>query len=73
MNITELKTAIKNKTSLIWNDPDPILKNDYNITWIEDLDAVEIDQEDDWNHIPILIQYGGGSEAQVFLHEIKTK
>ena len=29
--------------------------------------------EDDFSMYPILIQYGGGSEAQVYLHEILLK
>lgn len=67
-SLKELKKAIKNKTPLVWNDPDPIPGNDYTITFIE-----EIDEEDFDTDMPILIQYGGGSEAQVFLHEILCK
>ena len=63
----ELKTAIKNNIPLVWNDPDPIEGNDYTITYIEPLG--DINDRDS----PILIQYGGGSEAEVFLHEIKIK
>jgi hypothetical protein len=62
-----LKKAIENNTPLIWNDPDPIEGNDYTITYIEEID-------DDWDSsTPILIQYGEGSEAEVFLHEILIK
>jgi hypothetical protein len=63
----ELKRAIENNTPLVWNDPDPIEGNDYTITYIQSLDDI-----DDRN-CPILIQYGEGSEAEVFLHEIKIK
>jgi hypothetical protein len=63
----ELKSAIWNNTPLVWNDPDPIEGNDYTISWIEPI------SEDDDEHTPILIQYGEGSEAQVFLHEILKK
>jgi hypothetical protein len=64
----ELKKAIRDKKTLVWNDPDPIEGNDYTISYIEDID-------DDWdNDTLILIQYSnGGSEAQVYLSEIKLK
>jgi hypothetical protein len=66
--INELIGAWKNKVPLIWNDPDPIDDNDYTITFVEELD------EDLFDGVtPILIQYGEGSEAQVFLHEILYK
>ncbi len=68
-NIGELKKAVAEKKQLVWNDPDPIPDNDYNITYIEPLD----DFDDDENDIPILIHYGGGSEAEVFVDEILTK
>ena len=70
MKIEELKQAIANKIPLVWDDPDPIPGNDYAITYIEDLESIEeLDR-----YTPILIQYnGGGSEAQVFLHEILLK
>lgn len=67
-NLQELKTALSNGVPLVWNDPDPIPDNDYTITWVEDIN--EEDYEDDY---PILIQYGDGSEAQVYLHEIILK
>lgn len=69
-SLNELKTAILNNDNLVWNDPDPINGNNYNITWIEDLSEYSDDFIDD---MPILIQYGIGSEAQVFLHEIIIK
>lgn len=68
-NFTELKKAITDNVPLVWNDPNPIDGNDYTITFIEPLD----DFEDDDRNMPILIQYGGGSEAQVFIHEIIKK
>ena len=66
--LAELKQAIADKKELVWNDPDPIEGNDYTITFIEDIDEDVFD--DDY---PILIQYGGGSGAQVYLHEIILK
>jgi hypothetical protein len=67
-NLNDLKKAIDNKVSLVWNDPDPIPGNNYSISYIEEL-TDEIDE-----HSPILIQYNnGGSEAQVYLHEILVK
>ena len=68
-SFTQLKKAVKDNVPLVWNDPDPIKGNDYTITYIEPLD----DFEDDDRDIPILIQYGGGSEAEVYLHEIIKK
>lgn len=68
-NFTELKKAITDNVPLVWNDPYQIEGNDYTITFIEPLD----DFEDDDRNIPILIQYGGGSEAEVFIHEIIKK
>jgi len=66
--IQELITAIEYQKPLIWNDPDPIEGNDYNISYIEGITS-DIDKLD-----PILIQYNEGqSEAQVFLHEILLK
>jgi hypothetical protein len=63
--INELITAIQDKKTLVWNDPDPIDGNDYTISWIEEIDS-EFDE-----HTPILIHYNSNfSEAQVFLHEI---
>lgn len=66
----ELKKAVVENKPLVWNDPDPIKGTDYTITYIEPLD--EIDDDEDPRGYPILIQYGG-SEAEVFLHEILTK
>jgi hypothetical protein len=66
--LAELKQAIADKKELVWNDPDPIEGNDYTITFIEDIDEEVFDDV-----YPILIQYGGGSGAQVYLHEIILK
>lgn len=66
-SLNDLKKAIENKVPLVWNDPDPIPGNDYTITYIEPL----MDDIDDYS--PILIQYGRGSEAEVYLHEILIK
>ncbi len=49
-SITDLKKAIENKIPLVWNDPDPIIDNDYTITYIEEI-TDEIDE-----YSPILIQ-----------------
>lgn len=68
--ILELYNAWLNKILLIWNDPDSIEGNDYTISYIEDLAYLY----DEYITSPILIQYNnGGSEAQVFLHEILIK
>jgi hypothetical protein len=69
--LKELKDAINNNVTMVWNDPDPIPGNDYTITFIEDLSQI-IDDEY-YRNFPILIQYGEGSEAQVFLNEILIK
>lgn len=67
MTYKEVVAAMKAGIPLIWNDPDPIKGNDYTIASVEEI----IDGEDDFS--PILIQYGSGSEAEVFLHEISIK
>ena len=64
-NLNELKKAIENKIPLVWNDPDPIEGANYNITYIEPL-TDDIDED-----TPILIHYGEGSEAEVYLWEIQ--
>jgi hypothetical protein len=55
MKISEIKTAQENNR----------------ITYIEDLTQFEGFSEEDNAHCPILIQYGGGSEAEVYLTEIQ--
>lgn len=67
-NIQELIDAIYNKTPLIWNNPDPIRGDDYTINFIGIFNIKDFDK-----YTPILIQYGGGSEAEVYLHEIIKK
>ena len=59
MTLNDLKKAIENKIPRVWNDPDPINGTDYTITYIEPL----VDDIDDYS--AVLIQYGGGSEAEV--------
>ena len=66
----ELKQAIKDIKTLVWNDPDPIKGNDYIITYIEPLD--EIDDDEDIRGYPILIQYGC-THAEVTVNEISLK
>jgi len=70
-NIKELKESLLNKEILVWNDPDPIKNNHYTITSVEDLNQEWFDNDEFRNDIPILIQYGMGSEAQVYLHKIQ--
>jgi len=76
-NFNQLINAIESKVELVWNDPDPIEGNDYTITKIEDIKELLKDfdetDEDIVDDFAILIQYGGGSEAEVFLHEICIK
>jgi hypothetical protein len=60
----KIKELINNTKQLVWNDPDPIKGNDYKVTYIEPIN------EDFDEDTPILIQYGGGSEAQVFASEL---
>lgn len=67
-SIKKLRKAIKANKKLIWKDPDPIKGNDYKITFIE-----KIKKYFDTDR-PIFIQYNkGGSEAYVYLNEIKIK
>ena len=67
MLLSEIKKAQKENKKLKWNDPDPIEGNDYTITYIEDLSDFT---DEDMDDCPVLIQYGGGSEAEVYLTEI---
>jgi len=68
MTYQQLKQALKNNRTLIWEDPIPIEGNDYTIQKI-------------WNYVneeTAMIQYGNIndpflSEAHVFLNEIKLK
>ena len=61
MTYAEIVKALATGTSLYWADPDPIPGNDYRITSIQ-----ELLPDDEM----CLIEYGDGSEAEVFLHEI---
>ena len=70
MNLKEIATAQASGTPMKWNDPDPIEGNDYKITRIEDLKQFEGFSEEELADVPVLIQYGGGSEAEVWLSEI---
>ena len=70
MKLAKLKKALKEKKTLVWNDPDPIKGNDYTISYVEDLSAFDGFTDEDMEDAPILIQYGGGSEAEVYLSEI---
>ena len=68
MTYQEIKKALKNNRTLIWEDPIPIEGNDYTIQKIWDYDNGETAR----------ILYGPDnapyfSEAQVFLSEIKLK
>lgn len=61
-----VKEHFKNGGKLVWNDPEPIVGNDYQVFYLEDIPDEEVG-----SNTPILIQYNnGGSEAQVFLHEL---
>ena len=68
--LKQLNKAIQEGKQLKWNDPQPIKGNDYTISYVEDLTDIE---EEDAHDYPILIQYGEGSEAEVFLKEIVLK
>ena len=70
MNLQEIAKAQADQTPMKWNDPDPIKGNDYKITHIEDLAKLQGFSEDELEDCPISIQYGGGSEAEVYLSEI---
>jgi len=61
----EIKNSFEKGLKIFWNDPDYIKGNNYQLSFLEDINE-EVD-----GHTPILIQYNnGGSEAQVFLHEL---
>lgn len=62
--IKELKAWLDAGNKVIWNDPEPIIGNDYTI--------VDIDLEDIESNIEaITVTYNQGyTEAQVYLHEI---
>lgn len=62
--IKELKEWLDAGNKIMWNDPEPIIGNDYTI--------VDIDLEDiESNFEMITITYNQGhTEAQAYLHEI---
>ena len=66
MDTREVKDAIINKRTMVWNDPDPIKGNDYTIHEIWNIDSETA-----------MIHYGkvGGylSEAEVYLSELALK
>ena len=67
MNIREIEDAVINQQKMVWNDPDPIEGNDYEISYIEPLGQFNDLEEEELADVPILIQYNkGGSEAEVF-------
>jgi len=59
MSGQEIKALYELEVTLVWNDPVPIKGNDYTITHLSEV-----------NDETALIQYGEGSEAEVFLSEI---
>lgn len=68
MTIKKLRKCVENNTPLVWNDPDPIPGNDYNISYIEPIG------DDFDSDTPIMIQYNGGiSEAEVYASEISKR
>lgn len=66
----ELRNSIKNEIPIVWNNPEPIDGNDYTISHID-----YIEESNTWDiNLPILVQYNnGGSESEIFLHEISLK
>jgi hypothetical protein len=58
MTKEEINQSLVYGDPLFWKDPDPISGVDYKITHIEVGEEIS------------LIQYNGGSEAEVFNHEI---
>ncbi len=70
MLLSEIKEAKAQDKKMVWNDPDPIEGNDYEITYIEDLSKYNGFNDEEMEDAPILIQYGRGSEAEVYLSEI---
>ena len=74
MTKEEIKKAQKENKQMVWADPLPIEGNDYTISYIEDLSKYDEFDDEEMEDIPILIQYNdGGSEAEVFITEIKLK
>jgi hypothetical protein len=70
----KILNALQNGTPMLWNDPSPIDDNDYRITSIFGLEGLikEFKNDDlDESDCIVLIQYGGGSEAEVYISEIE--
>ena len=63
MTYENLITALKEKTLLVWIDPDPIPGNDYRVTKV-----FQLSPESE----TCMIHYGGGSEAEVFISELEV-
>lgn len=68
-NLSAFRKELAENRKFFWCDPQPIQDNNYLITSIAEIpsDITEGEIRD----YPILIQYGGGSEAEVLLAEIK--
>lgn len=76
MTYNKLIKAIAENKDLVWNDPDPIEGNDYTIETVTILNGGmedDEDMDDMYDDMCALIQYGGGSEATVFISEISLK
>jgi len=74
MTREEIKQAQKDGKPMVWSDPLPIEGNDYTISHIEDLSKYDEFNDEEMEDIPLLIQYNdGGSEAEIFITEIKLK
>lgn len=78
MDYKALLNAIQHRIPLVWCDPDPIEGNDYTIISISGLpegDDVNdvLDDSEIWEDWILLVQYGGGSEAEVLPREIDFK
>jgi len=73
MTIKQLEYLIERGVTLVWNDPEPIKGVNYIINEVFELSELRaLEDEDKYaiEDVIILINYGGGSEAQVYLHEI---
>lgn len=65
MTEEELLKLVKNDKPIKrirWNDPDPIQGNDYNVTEIYDI-----------AHECCMINYGGHSQAMVYIDELELE
>jgi hypothetical protein len=74
-SFAELRNAINNNVTIVWNSPFPIEGIDYIISHINFPQGDFLDDSEDWNDdISILVQYNKGlSEAEVFLFELAIK